>query len=87
MFDNVEIAAPMTGGGPEARKLAAQMSGTLIAFGRSGDPNNPAIPNWPRYNLETRPTMVWDRTSRVENDPRREERKLMSTAPYVQPGT
>ena len=87
MFDNVEIAAPMTGGGPEARKLAAQMSGTLIAFGRSGDPNNPAIPNWPRYNLETRPTMVWDRTSRVENDPRGEERKLVSTVPYVQPGT
>ena len=44
MLDNVEIAAPMTGGGPEARKLAAQMSGTLIAFGRSGDPKQSGGP-------------------------------------------
>ena len=87
MFDNVEIAAPMTGGGPEARELAAQMSGTLITFAGIGDPNNTAIPNWPRYNLETRPTMVWDRPPRVENDPRGEERKLISTVSYVQPGT
>ena len=87
MFDNVEIAAPMTGGGPEARQLAAEMSGTLIAFARSGNPNNTAIPNWPRYTLETRPTMIWDIPSRIENDPRGEERRLIARAPYVQPGT
>ena len=63
------------------------MSGTLIAFARSGDPNNPAIPNWPRYNLEARPTMIWDIPSRIENDPRGQERRLIARAPYVQPGT
>jgi len=87
MFDNVEIAASMTGGGPAARQLAAQMSGTLIAFARSRNPNNAAIPNWPRYTLETRPTMIWDIPSRIENDPRGEERRLIARAPYVQPGT
>ncbi len=87
MFDNTAIASPMTGGGPEAQKLADQMSDTLIAFARTGDPNHPGIPNWPRYNLEARPTMVWDRPSRVENDPRREERKLIVQAAYIQPGT
>jgi para-nitrobenzyl esterase len=87
MFDNVEIAAPMTGGGPEARQLAAQMSCTLIAFARSGDPNNAAIPNWPRYTLSTRPTMIWQIPPRIENDPRGEERRFIARAPYVQPGT
>ena len=87
MFDNTEIAAPMTGGGPEARQLAAQMSNTLIAFARIGNPDNEAIPNWPRFNLETRPTMIWDIPPRIENDPRSNERKLISRAPYTQPGT
>ena len=44
MFDNVEIASAMTGGGPEAQKLASQMSDTLIAFARTGDPDNTAFP-------------------------------------------
>jgi para-nitrobenzyl esterase len=87
IFDNTAIASPMTGGGPEAAKLAAQMSDTLIAFAKTGDPNNPAIPKWPRYNLETRPTMVWESATQIENDPRGEERKLIAQAPYIQPGT
>jgi para-nitrobenzyl esterase len=87
MFDNITLASPMTGGGPEAQKLADQMSDTLIAFARTGNPNNPAIPYWPRFDLQTRPTMIWDTTSHIANDPRGEERKLIAQAPYVQPGT
>ena len=86
-FDNVEIAASMTGGGPDAQKVADQVSETFIAFARSGDPNNKTVPKWPRYEVQQRPTMVWDVTSRVENDPRGEERKLIAQAPYVEPGT
>jgi len=87
MFDNIDIAVPMTAGDPETKKLAAQMSNTLIAFARAGDPNNPSIPNWPRYNLETRPTMIWDIPPVIENDPRGKERKLIAQVPYLQPGT
>ena len=87
MFDNTAIAASMTGGGPEAQKLADQMSDTLIAFARIGSPDNPSIPFWPRYNLQDRPTMIWDTPSQIENDPRSNERKLISQAPYLQPGT
>lgn len=86
-FDNVEIAASMTGGGADAQKVADQMSETFIAFARTGDPNNKAIPKWPRYDLAKRPTIVWDVVSRVEDDPRGEERKLIAQAPYLQPGT
>ena len=72
MFDNTAIASPMTGGTPEAVKLAAQMSDTLIAFARTGDPNNPAIPQWPRYNLQTRPTMIWTTPSPHRRRPPRQ---------------
>jgi para-nitrobenzyl esterase len=86
-FDNTRIAAPMTGGGPDAQKVADQMSDTFIAFARTGDPNNKSIPHWPRFDLEHRATMIWDLPSRVEDDPRGEERKLIEQAPYLQPGT
>ena len=86
-FDNVEIAAPMTGGGADAQKVADQVSDTFIAFARTGDPNNKAIPHWPRYDLTHRPTMIWITVSHIEDDPRGNERKLIAQAPYLQPGT
>jgi para-nitrobenzyl esterase len=86
-FDNVEIAASMTGGGADAQKVADQVSDTFIAFARTGDPNNKAIPHWPRYNLTHRPTMLWNTNSHIEDDPRGNERKLIAQAPYLQPGT
>lgn len=86
-FDNVEIAASMTGGEANAQKVADRVSNTFIAFARTGDPNNKTIPHWPHYELQHRPTMIWDSVSRVEDDPRGEERKLINQAPYLQPGT
>jgi para-nitrobenzyl esterase len=86
-FDNIQLASPMTGGGPEAQKVADQVSETFIAFARDGDPRNKSIPHWPRFDLEKRPTMVWNVVSRVEDDPRGQERNLMEQAAYVQPGT
>ncbi len=86
-FDNVQLAAPMTGGGPDAQRLADQVSETFIAFARTGDPNNSSIPHWPRFELERRPTMVWEQPPRVQDDPRGKERRLIEQATYVQPGT
>jgi para-nitrobenzyl esterase len=31
--------------------------------------------------------MIFNTSSRVENDPRREEREFFARVPYVQPGT
>lgn len=87
VFDNIQIAASMTGGGPEAHALASQMSDSFIAFARTGDPNNASIPKWPRFNLAQRPTLCWDTTSRIIEDPRSDERKLISQVNYTQPGT
>jgi para-nitrobenzyl esterase len=52
------------------------MGAAWVAFAKTGDPNNAAIPHWPAYDAQTRATMVFDRTVGVENDARGEFRKL-----------
>jgi para-nitrobenzyl esterase len=73
VFDTLE-SAPLTGDSPTRRALAEKMSRTWIAFARSGNPNNPSIPQWPNYSVEGRPTMVFDNECHVVNDPGRQER-------------
>ena len=79
-FDNVKIAANLTGGGPAAMALADKVSDAWIAFARTGNPNTPKLPRWPQFNAKDRPTMVIDNQSQVENDPLRDQRKLMFRA-------
>jgi len=62
-----------------APKMAEIMSASLLAFGRTGDPNCAGLPPWPRFNVEQRPTMIFDLPPRVENDPRSGERLLFAT--------
>jgi len=86
-FDNCDKPGALTGTGPDARAVAAAMSETFIAFARTGDPNNRAIPAWAPYTLDRRPTMIFDVTPHMQDDPRREERLLFSVAPFVKQGT
>jgi para-nitrobenzyl esterase len=66
-----------TGGGARPRALAEKMSGALVAFLRSGDPNGGGLPSWPRYTPEKGETMVLDDVSGVQDDPDREARKAL----------
>jgi len=86
VFGTVE-ASPYTAGDPIAAELAEIMGAALIAFARHGDPNTPALPDWPTYRLDQRPAMVLDAQPRVESDPRGPERRLFAPIPYLQPGT
>jgi para-nitrobenzyl esterase len=63
------------------------MMNAFVAFARNGDPDSKAAPEWPRYRLPERTTMVFDSLSRAEEDPRRWERELFARAPYIQPGS
>lgn len=86
-FDNCDKPASNTGTGPEALALARRMSETFIAFARTGDPNNPAIPAWAPYDLERRATMIFDVQTRSADDPRGDERRLFQVAPFLKQGT
>ncbi len=76
-FDNIDLCVQATGGGDEARKLASQMSGALVAFARTGDPNHDGIPKWAPFTDANRAMMIWDATSEVKIDPDREARQAL----------
>jgi len=82
-FDNVQISARLTGGGPEAMALAGRVSDAWIAFARTGNPNTPKLPHWPAFTAKDHATMVLDNTSRVVNDPLREQRLAMFRALHL----
>lgn len=79
-FDNIDRCLNMTGGGPEARALAARTSGAWIAFARSGNPNHPGLPKWPAYSAERGEVMILDNKCEVRNDPDRAERRLITNS-------
>ena len=79
-FDNVKIAASLTGGGEEAMALADKVSDAWIAFARTGNPNTPKLPRWPKFNSQDRPTMVFNNETKLLNDPIAEQRLAMFEA-------
>ena len=79
VFDNVAKSEAMVGTGPEPQALADQMSAAWLAFAKSGNPNNPAIPAWPPFKPADRATMVFDVKSKVVNDFRKDERTLLAS--------
>lgn len=87
MFDNVAAAPHLTGPqSDDTRALAEAMSETWIAFARTGDPNNAAIPAWTPYDLTDRPMMLFDVPPRLAHDPFAGERAFMSRFPTQQMG-
>ena len=76
VFDNVARSEARSGGGEEQQRLAVIMSETWLAFARSGDPNNAALPEWPRYDAARRATMILDLQPRVIDDPKGADRAL-----------
>ena len=76
-FDNTELCAKITGGGPRPLALADKVSDAWIAFARTGDPNTKKLPHWPKFNAKDRPTMVINDESKVINDPLKEQRTAM----------
>jgi para-nitrobenzyl esterase len=73
VFDTLDTA-PLTGDSPTRFALADKMSRTWLAFARTGNPNNDAIPDWPSYSSTRRPTMIFDNECHVVNDPYQQER-------------
>jgi para-nitrobenzyl esterase len=75
VFNTID-AVGATDRGAVAHDLALQMSATWATFARSGNPNNPSIPNWPSYRLSDRATLILDRECTIVNDHGRDTRLL-----------
>jgi para-nitrobenzyl esterase len=77
-FDNIDRCLQATGGGDEARRLAAQMSGALVAFARTGDPNHDGLPTWAPFTESNRAMMIFDATTEVKIDPDKDARQVLA---------
>jgi para-nitrobenzyl esterase len=86
VFDNIGKPGA-TAIGPHAQQMADIMSETFIAFAKTGNPNNKLIPQWKKYTMMNRETMVFDVPTHLENDPRGGERKIFEKVPYIQAGS
>ena len=74
-------APGITGEGTGHHTLAAATQAAWAAFARTGSPNHPGLPNWPRYEPTTRATMRLDTTCQVELDPHSAERLAQAALP------
>ena len=68
-------------GSRQQRSLWAAFAASWVAFAKTGNPNNPKIPNWAPYDMTKRATMIFDTDTRVENDPRGDIRKFWEQMP------
>ena len=73
LFDRMDgafgRAMGVLGGRRAFKKTGQRMRAHWIEFARSGE-----VVGWPRYDEATRETIIFDRTDRVESDPRGERR-------------
>jgi len=69
VFDNADRCTNLTGGLPEALDLASKISGAWAHFARHGDPNHPGLPSWPAVSDKKLPTMIFDTTCRLRDNP------------------
>jgi para-nitrobenzyl esterase len=73
---DVGLSRIFTGTAPSRQALADLMHASWAAFMRDGDPSIPGLPEWPRYDLERRATLIWDETPSLAEDPQGELRAL-----------
>jgi para-nitrobenzyl esterase len=72
------LTQPITGKSPEMQTLADHLAGAWVAFAKTGNPNHSGMPEWSAYSAGKRQTMLFDKRTRVENDPWHELRALWS---------
>ena len=72
VFGTHQVAAAFAGEGVAANGLAELTMDTWLAFARSGDPSTDNL-SWPKWDAETRPTVVLGESARIEENFRAEE--------------
>jgi len=76
-YANTDLMLTHTGGGKRPRALSEKMSGALLQFMKTGNPNGGGLPEWKAYTTAKGETMVLNDKSELKNDPDREARKLI----------
>jgi carboxylesterase type B len=67
VFDNASEVGLLS---TSARALVGQISPAWTSFAKGGNPDHPAISDWPAYTLDRRSTFVFDDDYHTVDDPR-----------------
>ena len=67
------------GNGPGVAQASRNLSALWTSFARTGKPSARGVPEWPRYNTKSRPTMLVNTTCHVVDDPNADIRKMWET--------
>jgi para-nitrobenzyl esterase len=83
VFNNMtgEAVEYSFGTDPSTRELARKVSGLWAAFAATGVPKVEGMPEWTPYDGETRPTMLFNVESKIENDPLGDLHKITPAIP------
>ncbi len=85
VFGTLDAPGSYSGTNEGARRTRDLMMSAFASLARTG---TPGLADWTAYGLPDRATLVvGDGEARAINDPRRFERELWATAPYIQPGS
>ena len=74
VFGNTDKSTSLTGDGPEPAEVSKNVMSAYIAFARTGNPNNPRLPDWKPFDTATRATMTFNVKCEVVNDYRGADR-------------
>ena len=76
-FYNQDVAVSEVGTGVHQLEMAERHSASIVAFARTGAPDNHLIPAWPAYDTSRRATMVMNDDWRVVDNPYGEEKAVI----------
>ncbi len=76
VFDNLAQGEGVVGDVAQAQPLATAMCEAWTSFARTGVPTSRLLPEWPRYEVGGRKTMIFDRQCRVDGDPDGDMRRI-----------
>jgi para-nitrobenzyl esterase len=80
-FGTVDSARSMTGPGLAPIEVSRNMMSAFVAFGRTGNPNNPRMPEWRAFDPAARSCMLIEEDCRLTNDLRGAD--LAASAPLL----
>ena len=78
VFDN-----PPAGAVAGTVEVAAAMASSWIAFARTGNPNNAAVPKWPAYTAADHTAMLFEPKPRLAHHWRDDERAALAALPVI----
>lgn len=82
IMDNVANAPLFAGATEDDMAMGRLMSATWVQFARTGDPNGaPGLPQWPKFDAANRPTMFFQKDSKVVDEPFKEVWTLIQSNP------